>query len=280
MHILLREWDPNACLVERGLARLNRRLPDIPKVTGFAPDAHLPIDRGVAKPLEEDLRRRVLDHPGDARRRLFEGRAGRIHVGRVLRAHIDVDAANVVPGVVGDRTSEHCAVRDDQLLVVERSELAGEQIDMLAGARFAVHLDEVAHLEGPKRQQHDACSEVAECALEGHADREGGSRQHGCEARGLNPEHTQASEDGADEDQVPAELGKEAGQSCVEVALLERRADPPLRPARDDPGEKECEKNAQDLGAVLDDRVDVIAHFCVHDSSTVRTTASEAVDRE
>ena len=110
---------------------------------------------------------------------------------------------------------------------------------MLAGPCFAVHLDEVADFKGPERQEHDAGGEVAERSLEGHTHREASSRQHGGEARRLNPEHPEASENRTDEEQVATELREEPGQRRIEVALLEPCAHCTFSPVGDDPSDEE-----------------------------------------
>ena len=120
MHVLLGEGDPDAGLVERELASASRGLPNVPVVLRLAPDADLPIDRGAPECLQDDLRGRVLDHPGDVRGGLLENGTGCVDACRVLRTDVDVDATGVIPRVVGDRAAEDRAVRDDQLLVVER----------------------------------------------------------------------------------------------------------------------------------------------------------------
>ncbi len=177
-------------------------LPDVPEVLGLTPNADLPIDRRSSERLQEHLRRGILEHPRDVSRGLLEGGARRVDVRGVFRPDVDVHAARVIAGVVGDRASEDGAVRNDQLLVVERAELAGEQIDVLASAGLAVDLDEISDFEWSKDQQHDARRKVPECALKGEADGEAGRGENRCKARRLDSEYPEASENHANEDQV------------------------------------------------------------------------------
>ena len=82
-------------------------------------------------------------------------------------------------------------IRHEQEQAVEGLELADEEADLLdlAGhARDRRHLDEIAEMERPQPQQHQAGGDIRQRALQGEADGEAGGAEHRQERGGLHAE--------------------------------------------------------------------------------------------
>ena len=152
-------------------------------------------------------------------KRLFKRGDCRIHIGAVVCAHRNIDAAVFIVAHVHDRVAEDFSVRHNGVLTARRVHRGGEDANLFDGTGLAANFDEVADLKRTKYEQHHTRGEIAERALKGQANGKTSSTDNRSKGCGLNTKDPENRKPRTNQNKRARQSREKARQRGIEAAF-------------------------------------------------------------
>ena len=158
----MREWNRDTFCVKAFLQVLCEIEIDPPVIIGLGPGADTEIYAAIGQFKNEDLGSRISEDSVILLQLIFNQASDFVNIIRVAYADDQIDTSSPFCRVIGDVIGGQLSIGDDDSFVIRCPKLGREDVDLFHNTCNPGGLNKIFHLDGPKDNQKNACSEVCQ----------------------------------------------------------------------------------------------------------------------